>query len=174
MFCRKVMLPFGSHQAPHQRAKVLLDRRPVHATCRPPHPAPFALAVDAAVREVRKNIDARPLGSQGFKCPQHSPTTRPAVKRTAEKADELSTFGATTFAANVSSEKRGSCPAIPTASRSRLRPLAPPPVQPPVSPPERPHRSLDPLDFNFSRHSPTTRPSVERTAEKAFLLSDRV
>ena len=33
---------------------------------------------------------------------------------------------------------------------------------------------LGPLGFNFSQHSPTTRPSVERTAEKAFLLSDRV
>jgi hypothetical protein len=31
-----------------------------------------------------------------------------------------------------------------------------------------------PLGFNFAQHSPTTRPSVERTAEKAFLLSDRV
>ena len=27
---------------------------------------------------------------------------------------------------------------------------------------------------NFSQHGPTTRPSVERTAEKAFLLPDRV
>ena len=33
---------------------------------------------------------------------------------------------------------------------------------------------LGPLGFNFSQHMPTTRPSVERTAEKAFLLSDRV
>ena len=31
-----------------------------------------------------------------------------------------------------------------------------------------------PLGFNLSQHSPTTRPSVERTAEKAFTLSDRV
>ena len=28
--------------------------------------------------------------------------------------------------------------------------------------------------FQFSQHSPTTRPSVERTAEEAFLLPDRV
>ena len=33
---------------------------------------------------------------------------------------------------------------------------------------------LGPLGFNFSQHGPTTRPSVERTAEKAFLLPDRV
>jgi hypothetical protein len=33
---------------------------------------------------------------------------------------------------------------------------------------------LGPLGFNFSQHMPTTRPSVERTAEKACLLSDRV
>ena len=33
---------------------------------------------------------------------------------------------------------------------------------------------LGPLGFKCSQHSPTTRPSVERTAEKAFLLSDRV
>ena len=33
---------------------------------------------------------------------------------------------------------------------------------------------VGPLGFNFSQHMPTTRPSVERTAEKAFLLSDRV
>ena len=33
---------------------------------------------------------------------------------------------------------------------------------------------LGPLGFNFAQHSPTTRPSVERTAEKAFLLPDRV
>ena len=33
---------------------------------------------------------------------------------------------------------------------------------------------LGPLDYIFSQHSPTTRPSVERTAEKAFMLSDRV
>ena len=33
---------------------------------------------------------------------------------------------------------------------------------------------LGPLGFNFSQHMPTTRPYVERTAEKAFLLSDRV
>ena len=33
---------------------------------------------------------------------------------------------------------------------------------------------LGPLGFNFSQHGPTTRPSVERTAEKAFMLSDRV
>jgi len=32
---------------------------------------------------------------------------------------------------------------------------------------------LGPLDFNFAQHSPT-RPSVKRTAEKAFVLSDRV
>jgi len=34
--------------------------------------------------------------------------------------------------------------------------------------------ALGPLGFNFAHHSPTTRPSVERTAEKAFLLPDRV
>ena len=28
---------------------------------------------------------------------------------------------------------------------------------------------LGPLGFNFAQHSPTTRPSVERTAEKAFM-----
>ena len=33
---------------------------------------------------------------------------------------------------------------------------------------------LGPLGFNFSQHGPTTRPSVERTAAKAFLLPDRV
>jgi hypothetical protein len=33
---------------------------------------------------------------------------------------------------------------------------------------------LGPLGFNFAQHSPTTRPSVEKTAEKAFLLSDRL
>jgi len=33
---------------------------------------------------------------------------------------------------------------------------------------------LGPLGLNFSQHSPTTRPSVEKTADKAFLLSDRV
>jgi len=33
---------------------------------------------------------------------------------------------------------------------------------------------LDPLGFTFSHHGPTTRRSVERTAEKAFMLSDRV
>jgi hypothetical protein len=33
---------------------------------------------------------------------------------------------------------------------------------------------LGPSGFNFSQHMPTTRRSVERTAEKAFLLSDRV
>ena len=33
---------------------------------------------------------------------------------------------------------------------------------------------LGPLGFNFSQHGPTTRPSVERTAEKAFMLPDRV
>ena len=32
---------------------------------------------------------------------------------------------------------------------------------------------LGPLGFNFSQHGPTTRPSVEKTAEKAFMLSDR-
>jgi len=31
-----------------------------------------------------------------------------------------------------------------------------------------------PLGSNFSQHGPTTRPSVERTADKAFMLSDRV
>ena len=30
------------------------------------------------------------------------------------------------------------------------------------------------LCFKCSQHSPTTRPSVERTAEKEFMLSDRV
>jgi hypothetical protein len=29
---------------------------------------------------------------------------------------------------------------------------------------------LGPLGFNFSQHMPTTRPSVERTAEKACTL----
>ena len=33
---------------------------------------------------------------------------------------------------------------------------------------------LGPLGFKFAQHSSTTRPSVERTAEKAFLLPDRV
>jgi hypothetical protein len=33
---------------------------------------------------------------------------------------------------------------------------------------------LGPLGFNFAKHGPTTRPSVERTARKAFLRSDRV
>ena len=33
---------------------------------------------------------------------------------------------------------------------------------------------LGPLGYNFFPHSPTTRPSPERTAGKAFLLSDRV
>ena len=33
---------------------------------------------------------------------------------------------------------------------------------------------VGPLGFNFAQHGPTTRPSVERTAEKAFMLSDRV
>jgi hypothetical protein len=33
---------------------------------------------------------------------------------------------------------------------------------------------LGPLGFNLAPHSPTTRPSVERTADKAFLLSERV
>ena len=32
----------------------------------------------------------------------------------------------------------------------------------------------DPLGFKCSQHGPTSRPSVERTADKAFLLSDRV
>ena len=34
--------------------------------------------------------------------------------------------------------------------------------------------ALGPLGFNFSQHGPTTRPSVEKTAEKAFMLADRV
>ena len=34
--------------------------------------------------------------------------------------------------------------------------------------------TLGPLACNFPLHMPTTRPSVERTAEKASLLSDRV
>ena len=34
--------------------------------------------------------------------------------------------------------------------------------------------TLGPLDVNFSQHGPTTRPSVERIAEKAILLPDRV
>jgi len=34
-------------------------------------------------------------------------------------------------------------------------------------------RPLGPLGFSFAQHSPTTRSSVERTAEKAFLLPDR-
>jgi len=33
---------------------------------------------------------------------------------------------------------------------------------------------LGPLGFKLAQHSPTTRPFVERTAEKAFLLSDRI
>ena len=33
---------------------------------------------------------------------------------------------------------------------------------------------LGPLGFNFSQHGPPTRPSVERTADKASSLSDRV
>ena len=33
---------------------------------------------------------------------------------------------------------------------------------------------LGPLGLNLAQHSPTTRPSVETTAEKAFMLSDRV
>ena len=33
---------------------------------------------------------------------------------------------------------------------------------------------LGPLGLNSAQHSPTTRPSVERTAETAFLLSDRI
>ena len=33
---------------------------------------------------------------------------------------------------------------------------------------------LGPLGFKCSHNGPTTRPSVERTAEKALLLSDRV
>ena len=33
---------------------------------------------------------------------------------------------------------------------------------------------LGPVGCKCSQHSPTTRPSVERTAEKAYLLSDRV
>ena len=35
-------------------------------------------------------------------------------------------------------------------------------------------QALGPLGFNLAQHSPTTRPSVERTADEAFLLSDRV
>ena len=35
-------------------------------------------------------------------------------------------------------------------------------------------RPLGPLDYDFSQHSPTIRPSVKRTAGKVFLLSDRV
>jgi hypothetical protein len=34
-------------------------------------------------------------------------------------------------------------------------------------------RPLGSLDFDLAQHSPTTRPSVERTAEEAFMLSDR-
>ena len=37
-----------------------------------------------------------------------------------------------------------------------------------------PRRPLGPLDVNFSQHGPTTRPYVERTADTASLLSDRV
>ena len=33
---------------------------------------------------------------------------------------------------------------------------------------------LGPLGFNVSQLGPTTRSSVERTAKKAFMLSDRV
>ena len=33
---------------------------------------------------------------------------------------------------------------------------------------------LGPLGFNFAQHSPTTRPSVARTADETFLLLDRV
>jgi hypothetical protein len=32
---------------------------------------------------------------------------------------------------------------------------------------------LGPLGVDFCQHGPTTRPSVERTAQKAFLLPDR-
>ena len=39
---------------------------------------------------------------------------------------------------------------------------------------QRSPRPLGPLGFNFSQLGSTTRPSVERTAEKAFMLSDRV
>ena len=34
--------------------------------------------------------------------------------------------------------------------------------------------SIGPLCFNFSQHGPTTRPSIDRTADKAFLRSDRI
>ena len=34
--------------------------------------------------------------------------------------------------------------------------------------------ALGPLGSNLAQHSPTTRPSVENTANKACLLSDRV
>ena len=34
--------------------------------------------------------------------------------------------------------------------------------------------ALGPLGFDSSQHTPTPRPSVERTAEKTILLSDRV
>ena len=37
----------------------------------------------------------------------------------------------------------------------------------------RPLGPLGPAGFDFSQHGPTTRPSVGRTADKAFSLSDR-
>ena len=46
-----------------------------------------------------------------------------------------------------------------------------------VEPADRPctrERIQGALGFNFFQHGPTTRPSVERTADKAFLLSDRI
>ena len=39
---------------------------------------------------------------------------------------------------------------------------------------EREPSPLGPFGFYLAQHSPTTRPSVERTTDKAFLLSDRV
>ena len=45
----------------------------------------------------------------------------------------------------------------------------------PAHPERRPGAdTLGPPDYDFSQHSPTTRPFAERTAGKAFLLSDRV
>jgi hypothetical protein len=42
--------------------------------------------------------------------------------------------------------------------------------RPPLDPKKTFTGPLGPLGFNFSQHGPTTRPSVERTAEKAFML----
>ena len=71
----------------------------------------------------------------------------------------------------------GSVPHTSTPKQT-LKPLTPflgdphttdgPEPSPPPPPP------LGPLRFKCSQHSPTTRPSIERTADEAFLLSGRV